>query len=281
MKSIARTTVAAVIAILAACSGSPAQDANGRGTAAAETRAEVVAVLESGWERALARADSIDDALFQPLPLLTPAQENALRRHPNAEHLARARRLGVRPAGEAALDAYVREGTLVALEPSTPWWIVRRLDHSVAYVTPDTRALLEELGRRFQERLARHGLPPYRFEISSVLRTASHQQALRGENANATRGTSAHEFGTTVDVAYNGFAAPERNRTESDDVDRALARLEDLMLERIAGRRSHEIKAILGSVLAEMQDEGMVLVTLERLQPVFHLTVARRLATGA
>jgi hypothetical protein len=47
--------------------------------------------------------------------------------------------------------------------------------------------------------------------------------------------------------------------------------------ERVAGRRALELKAILGAVLVEMQDEGKVMVTLDRLQPVYHMTVARRL----
>jgi hypothetical protein len=38
--------------------------------------------------------------------------------------------------------------------------------------------------------------------------------------------------------------------------------------------------AVLGKVLLELQQEGAVMVTLEELQPVFHLTVARRLAPG-
>lgn len=41
---------------------------------------------------------------------------------------------------------------------------------------------------------------------------------------------------------------------------------------------SLELRAILGHVLREMQDEGLVMVTYEVLQPVYHMTVARRLA---
>jgi hypothetical protein len=36
--------------------------------------------------------------------------------------------------------------------------------------------------------------------------------------------------------------------------------------------------AVLGGVLLELQNEGSVMVTLERLQPVYHMTVARRRA---
>ena len=47
------------------------------------------------------------------------------------------------------------------------------------------------------------------------------------------------------------------------------------MLEAAAARKSRELMAILGEVLREMQDEGAVYVTLDRQQPVFHITVAR------
>ena len=130
----------------------------------------------------------------------------------NAAHLERARSLGIRPPEAGALDSLVQTGALVELERSTEQWVVRELEHSLPYVLPVTREALVELGTRFQARLDSLGLPAYRFEISSVLRTAEQQADLRGSNVNAARGTSTHEFGTTVDIAYSGYAAPHRQR---------------------------------------------------------------------
>jgi hypothetical protein len=48
-----------------------------------------------------------------------------------------------------------------------------------------------------------------------------------------------------------------------------------MLAETVAARRSREMMAILGSVLLDMQNEGKIMVTLERLQPVFHMTVAQ------
>ncbi len=265
------------------------------------------AELSRELERIAARADSVD-AIFRPLPLLRPADETALRRYPNRAHVARAQRLGIpRSAGATARDELLESGRLIELEDSTAYWVVRELNRSVALVVPDTRALLVEIGERFQARLAELGAPPFRFEISSVLRTAEDQAALRRRNANAASGVSAHEYGTTVDIAYNGFAAPastdastaalagastriskgaladaSTGTAASDGAAGAplavhLAAIETAMLERVAGRRSGELKAILGGVLRELQTEGKVLVTLERQQPVYHLTVGRRL----
>ena len=57
-------------------------------------------------------------------------------------------------------------------------------------------------------------------------------------------------------------------------------RITALALERVAARYSRELQKILGDVLREMQSEGLVMVTLERQQPVYHLTVARAMAGG-
>ncbi len=124
------------------------------------------------------------------------------------------------------------------------------------------------------------GLPPFRLEITSALRTPDAQAALRRTNPNATSGTSTHEYGTTVDVAYSAFTAPAVPGVAAPESFPAAlaARLDALYHERLAGQRSRELQAVLGHVLLDMQDEGEVMVTLEERQPVFHMTVARRLA---
>ena len=224
-------------------------------------------------------AESIDSFLH-PLPLLTPAEEADLRRYGNAEHLARAGRLGVRPADAAARQALVAEGRLVPLEEESDHWMLRRLDHSVPFLTPDARAMLVLVATRFHAALDERNLPPFRLEITSALRTAEQQADLRRTNPNAAGGQSTHEYGTTVDIAYSGFAAPRPDvigidPTGAEAAAPQLRRIADALLERIAARRSRELQAILGYVLRELQSEGVLLVTLERQQPVYHLTVAR------
>ena len=129
-----------------------------------------------------------------------------------------------------------------------------------------------------QERLGELGAPPYRLEVSSVLRTPADQAALRRVNPNAALGESTHEYATTVDVLYSAYAAPaEPIAPSAGDAAsaRILERYAGVAAERVAGRRALELKAILGHVLLELQDEGRVMVTLERLQPVYHMTVAQ------
>lgn len=284
---VATVAAAIVLAVGIACAQEP--DGAAREQVEATLGAEPGRALADALERIAARTQAID-RIFKPLPLITPSEVAALRRYLNATHVERARSLGIpRSVDGQGLDALVREGRLVTLADSSEYWVVRESNDVDARVVPDTRALLVEIGRRFQQRLAELGAPPFRIEISSALRTAAGQAALRRSNANAAAGVSSHEFGTTVDIIYTAFAAPAaaragRSSGEEDGESRAPAWLEPHLahiaasgLERVAGRRSRELQAILADVLRELQSEGKVLVTLERQQPVFHITVAQRL----
>lgn len=275
--------LACALLSLTAC-GEHGADSASRATADANavdgSQADVQVILE----RAVAAVDTAAariDSVFQPLPLLRPADEASLTRHGNAVQLAEARRYGV-PRGMqmGELDRLVTDGRLVRLQ-DTEHYVIRDLDHSAPVAVPAVADFLDELGRRFQEELDGVGAPPYRLEVTSVLRSAEDQAALRRVNPNAAVGESTHEYGTTVDVVYSAYAAPQRRMTPSDEGMPAwlgdhVSRYEAVSLERVAGRRSLELKAILGRVLAEMQAEGRVYVTLERLQPVYHLTVRQQ-----
>lgn len=268
-----RSALTWALALLAACSGE--KDAAAQRDAGAIQRAVA-------RETALikARADSID-AIFQPLPLLRPAQEAALRRFDNDAQLTAARRLGIEPnTPRASFERLVSAGRLARVPDSTTLWLVRKLDHSSPYLTQDALAALREIGERFQLALERLGLPAYRLEVTSALRSAEDQSALRRTNVNAAPGESTHQYGTTFDVAYNAFAAPARTGptaiAEAPWLAPHLDWVAATLAESVAARRSREMMAILGNVLIEMQSQGKVMVTLERLQPVFHMTVARR-----
>ncbi len=241
------------------------------------------AILGHSIDRMKNLADSIEAAL-RPLPLLTPAQTSALRQYPNARQLAVARSLGLeQPVSQEAIETYLEDGRLVRLEDSA-YWTVRPTQYGEPLVTPDAYALLIDLGERFQNRIAGYGLPPLRLEITSALRSAANQAALRRVNPNAARGESTHQYGTTVDVTYASYRAPLEPTLEFD-LDEApwlkehLQRIETLAIETAAGRMNRELEAILGHVLREMQTEGLVMVTYEALQPVYHMTVARRLTS--
>jgi hypothetical protein len=278
-----RTAAAAAVATAAgACApGAPDPAAADAPASPAHARAQPAlapAPDPAAWEaleaRVHAEADSVDRALRR-VPNLSAAEQAALRRDVNDPQTARARALGVR-AGNAYEEAAAR-GRLVRLADSTEYWVVRELDFSVPYVTPGAEAMLAELGRRFHAALDTLGVPRYRMDVTSVLRTPAKQAALRRTNPNAAAGVSAHEFGTTLDVAYRSFIPPAGEAAGTHPAHAApAAALRDSLLAETAHQRSAELQAVLGRVLLEMRREGKLMVMMERQQTVYHMTVARR-----
>jgi hypothetical protein len=217
-------------------------------------------------------ADSTDRQLRR-VRGLTRAERGLLRRDVNEIQLARARTMGFRVA--SSVEPHVRARKLTQLAPATTYWTVRELDYSLPFVTPDMEALLIEIGRRFHTKLDSLGVPRYRLDITSVLRTPETQAQLRKRNSNAARTESTHEFGTTVDIAYRRFTAPrEHPLAQADPHIRAAA---DSTIIEVGRKRGAELQAVLGRVLLELQQEGKVLVMMERRQTVYHITVAQRM----
>jgi hypothetical protein len=222
------------------------------------------------------------EAAVQRLPGLIGSIRQDMRRHLNAAHVAAARSNGVGPVRDSAhVAALVSRGGLVQLPDSTEWWVLRDLDQSLPYVTPGTQAALEEIGRRFHARLDERGLPPFRLDVTSVLRTGQQQSALRQRNRNASATTSSHEFGTTLDIAYLSFAAPQSLDHGSlapgpdAQVGGQLRGELTVRLDSLAVQYAPHLEGELGAVLQQLQRAGMVLSLRERSQPVYHITVAR------
>lgn len=237
--------------------------------AAVEARSR--AVLEQ-------RLAEIESAV-QRLPGLIGSIRQDMRLHLNATHVAAARGNGVGPVRDRAhLATLVDRGALVQLPESTQWWVLRDLNHSLPYVTPGTRAALEEVGRRFHARLDEHGLPPFRLDITSVLRTSDQQSALQRRNSNAADERSSHEFGTTLDIAYLSFAAPQsldhRSLAAELDVSPPLRAEVTTRLDNLGTLHAPHLEGELGAVLQQLERDGMVLPLRERGQPVYHITFA-------
>jgi hypothetical protein len=216
-----------------------------------------------------AQADSVRAAM-QRVRVLGASEVGRLRQDVNKKQIATAQRLGQRASGEAQIRELVRAGRLVALGDSTEFWVLRKMDHSSPYVTPDARANLVELGRRFHARLDSAGLPHYRMKVTSAIRTDESQAQLRRINSYASRIVSAHEFGTTIDVSHERFAVPVPRPGD------AGAGLRARMLEEVGKENAKPLQAMLGRALLELRDEGALHVMIEDQQPVYHFTVARR-----
>jgi hypothetical protein len=229
------------------------------------------------------------EAPFQALGDLTGAQLQALRRSPNVRHIELGQQLGISPI--PLRDDVERVAGEVGLMPvrDTPAYWVSRLTHSHTYLTADAVAVLDSIGARFTARLADGGLPAFRYNLSSLLRTREDQNRLRGVNINAAQGTSSHEHATTFDVHYGRFRYGGDARAEVADALGPLpypflydefARELEAFYNEMAQHYPTRLGAVLGRVMIELENDGLLVVVREQRQPVYHATVARRLAGG-
>lgn len=240
-------------------------------------------IREQAYEERIARTHAATDSTLQAyeeafldIPLLSAAERQAMRRFLNPVHLEHARRYGVdRPSSRDEAKRLVAEEALEEIEPNARYDIAP-MSYSVAAVTPTTRTLLDVIGARFHEHLTAAGLPAYRYQITSATRTMEDQNRLRRVNGNAAQ-TSAHVFGTTVDIHYARFQPPITGLQPPEDLDLIGEQYTDAIEQGAAelGQAYHSrLKAILGRVMLELQREGKLVVVYERRQPVYHLTVA-------
>jgi hypothetical protein len=96
---------------------------------------------------------------------------------------------------------------------------VDKLTHSYPYVTPQSKAILNEIGQAFQSLTKDETF----FTISSVTRTPEQQKNLRKRNRNATSGISSHSYGVSFDISYIRFNGKRGgNRSVQDDLEKVL-----------------------------------------------------------
>lgn len=97
----------------------------------------------------------------------------------------------------------VEIGALVKIEQND-FFVLDTMWYSYPFLTPNTKELLNEIGKRFQNKLKNTGLECTRFTITSMLRTTSSVAYLRKWNRNSIK-NSAHLHGTTFDISYKTF----------------------------------------------------------------------------
>lgn len=178
----------------------------------------------------------------------------------NALHLKHARSGGI-PAFKTdaeyreKAEALIKENQLVEITNSQ-YYVVEKLTHSHACLTPGAAALLQEIGERFHQKLKEQDLGKYHFKISSLLRTTESQKRLSRSNGNASPNSS-HLYGTTFDIAYGSL------------VTRPLPWIERSVVHGPA------IK-VLSEVIGELRKEGKCVVVTERNERCFHITAVQQ-----
>jgi hypothetical protein len=169
---------------------------------------------------------------------LVHAQKNGLKKTftTNAEFLSK-------------IDS-MKNNFILAEVTETPFYQIKSLTHSQPYLIPEAVDMLNEIGYRFQQRLAEKKYDNFKFRITSLLRTEEMQNNLSHRNSNASS-HSAHLYGTTVDISYKNFYNVKKDTVES----------------------SYEAVQTLTKILIEMRQECKFLAVRERKQSCFHLTV--------
>lgn len=148
---------------------------------------------------------------------------------------------------QAALDSLLRNNILIYVEDCR-YFKVDDLHHSHPYLVPAAVNLLKDIGVEFQKRLKENHLKPYRFMLTSMLRTDESQLKLKRHNHNATN-ESAHCYGTTFDITYKQFF-------DGDQPD-----------------FSPKVRAVFTQTLEAMRAQCRFLIKREIHQSCFHMTV--------
>ena len=172
----------------------------------------------------------------------------------NDVQLAVAQAIGVPPVADREAAEKIKS-KLVKLE-DTDTYVIDSLTHSIPYLIPSAKSLLDDIGRVFQDSLSSKGLNPYKLVVTSVLRTDDDVARLRKGNVNATE-NSTHRYGTSFDLSYWRYVKiPDLRGRPYEDVP------------------PEYLRAVLSQVLKDFHDQpGVCFVKYERQQNCFHVTV--------
>ena len=172
----------------------------------------------------------------------------------NDTQLTVAQAIGVPPVKNRE-EAEKLKTKLVKLE-ATDTYVIDSLTHSIPYLIPSAKELLDDIGRVFQDSLSAKGLNPYKLVITSVLRTEEDVAALSKRNVNASE-NSTHRYGTTFDLSYWRYVKiPDLRGRPYEDVP------------------PEYLRATLSQVLKDFHDQGnRCFVKYEKKQNCFHITV--------
>lgn len=174
----------------------------------------------------------------------------------NDAQLQVAQAIGVPAVADREAAEALKE-RLVKIE-DTDTYVLDSLTHSIPYLIPSARDLLEVIGRNFQDSLSSKGLNPYKLVVTSVLRTEQDVARLRKRNLNASE-NSTHRHGTTFDLSYWRYVKiPDLRGRPYEDVP------------------PEYLRATLSQVLKDLHDTpGTCFVKYEKRQNCFHITVKK------
>ena len=193
---------------------------------------------------------------YVSVSVLSRNELRALRKYANGDHLEAVERSPLKEIikshkwFETNKDEICDQHSLEEVTDNK-YYIVSVLTHSLPYLTEHTIDFLNILGERMAQSYKQNGIIPYRFVLTSVLRTEEDQKKLRSFNYNATKNESAHFYGITFDISQTRFA----------------------MWDSRASIYTYRLRNLLARELIRLQEEGKCYVLLEKREKCFHVTV--------
>ncbi|MDX9946292.1 MAG: DUF5715 family protein [Bacteroidales bacterium] len=165
------------------------------------------------------------------------------------DYSAQARLTGIRICNdENDLTKRVLSGQLVRVRGGSNFRI-ESMKHSYPYLTRDSRRLLNEIGRRYRQKIGKEGLKGSRFIITSMTRTSENIKGLGKTNMNASE-NSPHLNGNAFDISYARFSIRKFRVTECD---------------------KWYMKEALAEVIYDLRKERKCWATYEKQQGCFHI----------
>jgi hypothetical protein len=149
------------------------------------------------------------------------------------------------------LKKRISDGKLVRVKSGNRY-IVDRMTYSNPYVTNGSKILLDEIARRFRDKVSQKGLNGARFVVTSMTRETDNVKRLRKNNRNSSE-NSPHLYGNAFDISYKRINARKWILTNCD---------------------KKFLKDALGEVIWQLREEKKCWATYERMQNCFHV-VAR------
>lgn len=146
---------------------------------------------------------NVDDAAEEILPCACNRTSLKLTGNPYSAHQKAARNLPnsffVKNATE--LNSGKQRKKLVAVSDGTGYHIAP-LQHSHAFLLPEVKSLLEEMGVAFANELIGTPSEGTKFRVTSMTRTGDQQEKLGRKNVNAIEESSTHSYGASFDIAF-------------------------------------------------------------------------------
>ncbi len=149
---------------------------------------------------------------------------------------------------ETVLEERLDMGEIQIVKPGKGYTI-EKMRYSFPYLTKNSKALLEEIGEIFTEKISETRLKHSRFIVTSTTRTTDMNEVLRKTNCNAST-NSPHLNGNAFDITY--------------------ARIKSNKLI-LTGHDKKYLKEVLAETIWDLRKDNKCWATYEKNQCCFHV----------